>query len=174
MCNYHTKFGHKRFSGSEDSRASARLLRLSAHTSGNNKTILVPTFSQPVQSTLLGLLMCPLPLPNKTCYIVMLLPLFKINFGVHHSSLHLAQHGLQNEGHADTPDMSVSMSSSCLCHRKVTQGLLYYFIFCCLIAGGLMVFSVVSRVSSFEEDDLQTIQLVLGEKRMTACFDESH
>ena len=37
-----------------------------------------------------------------------------------------------------------------------------------------MVFSVVSRVSSFEEDDLQTIQLVLGEKRMTACFDESH
>ena len=80
MCNYHTKFGHKRFSGSEDSRASARLLRLSAHTSGNNKTILVPTFSQPVQSTLLGLLMCPLPLPNKTCYIVMLLPLFKIKF----------------------------------------------------------------------------------------------
>ena len=37
-----------------------------------------------------------------------------------------------------------------------------------------MVFSVVSRVSSFEEDDLQTIQLVLGEKKMVVCFDAPH
>ena len=37
-----------------------------------------------------------------------------------------------------------------------------------------MVFSVVSSFFSFEEDDLQTIQLVLGEKKMVVCFDSPH
>ena len=48
----------------------------------------------------------------------------------------------------------MSTSSLYLCHRKcVIQALLYSFIFCHLIAGGLMVFLAVSRLSSFEADD---------------------
>jgi len=66
----------------------------------------------------------------------------------------MAQHGLQNEGHAEMPDFPVSISPLCQNHEKsVIQVLLYSFFFCCLIAGGLMVFSVISMVSSFEDDD---------------------
>ena len=68
----------------------------------------------------------------------------------------MAQHGLQNEGHAAMPDFPVSLSVSSLCQsqeKSVIQVLLYSFFFCCLIAGGLMVFSVISTVFSFEADD---------------------
>ena len=34
------------------------------------------------------------------------------------SCLHLAQHGLQNEGHSETPDFPMSALSSYLCHGK--------------------------------------------------------
>ena len=36
---------------------------------------------------------------------------------------------------------------------SVMHALLYSFVLCRLIAGGLMVFSAVTRVSSFEADD---------------------
>ena len=66
----------------------------------------------------------------------------------------LTRHGLRNEGHAETPDFSVSTSPPCLCHGKsVIQALLYSFTFWRLIASGLMFFSAVSRVTSFETDD---------------------
>ena len=46
------------------------------------------------------------------------LPLFKINFLFPTPVSTLAQHGLQNEGHAEMPDPPVPVSPSCLCHRK--------------------------------------------------------
>ena len=134
-----------------DFRASARLLRLlvcSTTTSNKQSKILVPTLSQPVQSTLHrpnNVLGFSPPSPPPT-HKVMLLPLKKKKF----CSPPLAQH----KGHTVIPDYAVSMSSSCLCHGKsVFQALLHSFIFCCLIAGGLIIFSAVSRVSSFEVDN---------------------
>ena len=66
----------------------------------------------------------------------------------------LVQQG--NEGHAQTPDFQVSgVNVVCMpvpreiCHPSVV----YSFIFCRLVAGGLMFFPVVSRVSLFEADD---------------------
>ena len=48
----------------------------------------------------------------------------------------------------------VSASSSCLCHgESVIQALLYSFMLCHLIAGDSMVFSAISRDSSFKADN---------------------
>ena len=55
-----------------------------------------------------------------------LLPLFNLTHVFCLPLKTLAQGGLQNEGHAETPDFPVSMSSSCLCPGKsVIQALLY-------------------------------------------------
>ena len=65
-----------------------------------------------------------------------LLPLFKINFLFTTPVSTLAQHSLQNEGHAEMPDPPgpVSVLSSYLCHRKSVIQALYSFLFCHTIA----------------------------------------
>ena len=79
--------------------------------------------------------------------------LFKINFLFTTPVCTLAQHSVQNEGHAEMPDPPVSVSSSYLYHREsVIQALLYSFLFC-HSSGGLMVFSAISVVALFEADD---------------------
>ena len=122
--------------------ASARLLRLSAgdtQSAGSQHSF--------------GLIMCPgFHCPSPAVFT--LLPLFEIKFLFTNPVYTIAQHGLQNEGHAEMPDFPASISSLCQNHEKsVIQVLLYYFFFCCLIAGGLMVFSVILMVSSFKADD---------------------
>ena len=86
---------------------------------------------------------------------MLLLPLFEIRFLFTSLVCILAQHGLQNKGHAETPDFPVATSSSRLCHGKsVMQALLYRFIFCHLInRWGLMFFSAIPMVSLLEADD---------------------
>ena len=61
----------------------------------------------------------------------------------------LAQHGLQNEGHAETSDLLVSMLSSCLGYGNSPPNVvvLLYLLLNTIIAGDLMVHSAVSRVS---------------------------
>ena len=86
---------------------------------------------------------CPPPPSALLMTEVMLLPLFKNKF-MFPTLVTLAQHGLQNEDGAETPYFSVSLNS-------ILSS--YSFISCCLIAGGLMIFSAVSRVSLFEVDD---------------------
>ena len=69
------------------------------------------------------------------------------------------------DGHAETPDFP------CLCHRKfVIQALLYSLMFCRLIADGLMVFSAVSRVSSFEVANDTDDLVGTGQEKTTTCF----
>ena len=76
--------------------------------------------------------------------VVTLLPPFERTFLFTTLVYTLAQHSLQNEGHAWMLGFPVSMSSSCLHHRNsVLQALLYSCSFCHLMAGGLMVFSAV-------------------------------
>ena len=71
----------------------------------------------------------------------------------------LRQHSLQNEGHTETPDFLVVTLSSCLRQGKsVTQALplLYSFILCRLVAGGMMIFSAVPRFFHLKQTDSNT------------------
>ena len=70
----------------------------------------------------------------------------------------LAQQG--NEGHAETPDFKVSgVNVVCMpvpqkiCHPSVV----YSFIFCCLVAGGLMVSKPFQGFLCFKQRMIQTI-----------------
>ena len=93
-----------------------------------------------------------------------LLPLFNLTHIFCSPLKTLAQGGLQNEGHAETPDFPVSTSSSCLCPGKsVIQALLYSFIFCRWIAGGCDAFPS----PSFEADD-DTDETITVRSRMKA------
>ena len=130
----------------------------------------------------LGLTMCPgaPPSPHQ-CAWVPPPPLphnrghtsssFQVKFLVTTPVSTLVQHSLQNKGHAEMPHFPVSMLFSRLCHGKsVIQALFYSLIFCHLIAGGLVVFSAISRVSSFWMI-MQTIWSLLSEKKKkTLCF----
>ena len=142
------------------------------------KMIPVPTPCQQIQSTLIRpnnvpqfLLRhppTPPPFPSPPPAVVTPLPPFERTFLFTALVYTLAQHSLQNEGHAWTLGFPVSRSSSCLHHRNsVLQALLYSFSFCHLIAGGLMVFSAIQCFCLFEaDDDTDTGQ----EKNMTICF----
>ena len=74
------------------------------------------------------------------------------------------------------PDFPMLTLASCLCHKKtVIQVLLPSFILCHLIAGGLMVFSYVSRVSSFEVGDSTDDLFGAGkEEKENECFFVAH
>ena len=66
----------------------------------------------------------------------------------------MAQHSLQNKGHATLSSVNVIfMPVPCSSHEFFFTQVLYPFIFCRLIAGSLMAFSAISRVSLFEVDD---------------------
>ena len=125
-------------------RASARLLRLLV-CSTSNQNILVPTLSQPVQSTLPG--------PNNNAWVP--LPLQEKS----HSFLFFTTPG-------STPwcnmvcKMKVKLRRQIFpCHHRfhacATENLSskHCIPLCHLIAGGFMVFFAISRVSSFETDD---------------------
>ena len=73
------------------------------------------------------------------------------------------------------PDFPMLALASCLCHKKtVIQALLPSFISCHLIAGGLMVFSDVSKVSSFEVGDSTDDLVGAGKERKNECFFVAH
>ena len=100
-------------------------LRLGTHSTGNLKKILYQP-SQPIQSTLhKG------GSPDNV---------FKVKFLFTTAVSPLTQHSLQ------TTVMPRRQTFHCQC-------CLHAYILCCLTAGGLMVFSAVSRVSSFEADN---------------------
>ena len=90
------------------------------------------------------------------------------------TSVSTLAHMVCKMSHAEIADFPVSVSSSCLCHGKsVIQALLYSFIFCRLIliiAGGLMVFSAVSSVSSFEAYDDTDDSVGAEPKKNAICF----
>ena len=82
--------------------------------------------------------------------------------------VNLAQRGLQNEGHAET--FQCQRRLYVCATETVVQTLLDSFLFCRLIAGGCGGFLSFQWFLHLKWTIIQTIQLALGEIKMTVYF----